>query len=221
MEGEEMRVFSKYAVAKTAAAIAIGAGAIGGGPIANADVPEGSSAKIIDGVGKLPCDSVIYPVLESKNPYTEPAGTKQTLPVNIESTLKVSNAKTTTNQVQVVKMTGVQFTLEWAPKFADSAAGKAGLTYTHQTTTTYTDGSSVSFSQENTIKIKPKASGLTATPVYQKMQGWGAQYRCKTGSSNKERIGDAKNVKVDLVLSSGWQIEKDGKPASSGDYSSR
>ncbi|WP_234399304.1 hypothetical protein [Psychromicrobium lacuslunae] len=158
-------------------------------------------------------------MLESKNSYEESAGTTQNLPVGLETTLKVANKKTTTNQVQVVKMSGVQFTLEWAPKFADTANGKASLVVTHQTTTTYTNGSSVDFSQENSIKIKPKSKGLSATPIFIKMQGWGATYKCETGTSKKELVGDPKSVKVDLVLSAGWKIEKDGQPASTGDYS--
>ncbi|MBQ1444569.1 MAG: hypothetical protein IIZ13_12050 [Renibacterium sp.] len=201
----------------TTATLAVGLLA-GTAPAASA--AGGISSDTKHTLADLPCDGVQYPVLTSKNAYTTAAGTTVRLPKGVKSTLTTTDTTTTIDQVQDSYTQSVKLTIGLSPEFTKSLKGSAGADYTYTRSTTYTNGTTVAFSQSNQISLTAQVDGLTATPTFYKLQGWGAYWKCDVNTTAKVKMSADDAVRIDIVEASGWVLEKNGQPASKNDFTS-
>lgn len=170
------------------------------------------------GLAELPCDGVEYPVLTSVNNYTESAGTPVRLVSGASNTLTTTETRSSTNQIQNSYTNSFKLNISLSPKFGNSLSGGAGIDYTYTQNKTYTNGSTVTFTQSNAIKLTPKSDGLVAEPTFYKVQGWGAYWSCDVNTKQKSKLTADDAVRVDIVEATGWALTQSGRPATKSDY---
>lgn len=170
------------------------------------------------GLAELPCDGVEYPVLTSVNNYTESAGTPVRLVSGASNTLTTTETRSSTNQIQNSYTNSFKLNLSLSPKFGNSLSGGAGIDYTYTQNETYTNGSTVTFTQSNAIKLTPKSDGLVAEPTFYKVQGWGAYWSCDVNTKQKSKLTADDAVRVDIAEATGWALTQNGRPATKNDY---
>ncbi|MCG8920409.1 hypothetical protein L6E12_32045 [Actinokineospora sp. PR83] len=172
----------------------------------------GDSADLMPSVDYLKrnnCDGVLYPVADNGvRRYTANAGTPQRVGQKSSATLTATDTTAQTEQVQTQQGLSVQgkVSLGKIPLSSGEAGADASVTYS--TATTHTDGTTVTYSTANSIKVTSLGPALTVTPTYFKVSATGSYYRCQVQGSTRTatREGLEGDFEMDVVEAEGWRI---------------
>lgn len=171
----------------------------------------GISSDLHQSANDIPCDNVEYPIAISSHPYIEEAGSSIKLNKDVKTSLTASNTKSTNNSVSDTYSNKVNINFSFEPKMTAPAGGtevgfKGSIGYEWSHVKQVTNNTSIAFSQSQQISLTPKISDMTATPVFFKMQVWGAYYKCDSKTKEKIKISSDKAVKLDVAISQGWLL---------------
>lgn len=165
---------------------------------------------------QIPRNGVGYNVAVLKNDYSVAAGPTSVLVRGVANTLSASNATAVNDQVTITDTKNYSIDID-VSKWVGFLPAKASFSQTFSTS--YVNGTTKTFTQNNQIVVTPLVDGLRATPMYYRTQMSGDRWIFYNGRLMQANV-QPNSFNADIVRAQGWELKRaDGTPAIYGtDY---